>query len=809
MVNQFIYLFIKKGIYKMKLLIIVMLLYPFLSSAKVEKSEDSLKVYKTPSITITTNKAEERKSPVPFTEISESDIKRDYSVQDITKLMDFQPSILTYSQNGNSVGYINLNMRGFDQRRISVMVNGIPQNDPEDHNVYWVDFPDITESLENIQIQRGAGITSYGAAAIGGSINLTTSNFATRKSLKISSGIGWQKYGADGTKMVPNISKYLVEFSSGLTDNYAFYGRLSRVNTDGYRDRSFANLNSYFFSAVRFDDNLTTQINLFGGPFSDGLVYNGLPKSYIKDLKNRRLNLSYFAYDSTGVNILNDWTTQRRKQEVEEFSQPHYELLNDWTISNNLTFKSALFYYTGAGYYDYDAGWAASYLTDRVAKDYTIDSAKVITNSLVRAYVDNRQGGWIPRIIWKHENGQFDAGIEMRFHRSEHYGLIKYSEYYPQNYDPDYRIYDYNGIRNIFSVFAREQYNLTNSLLLNIEGQLVRQLYSIDNEKSGLKYTHYINSNNDTIGNGNALFNISYVFFNPRIGLNWNITENTNLYWMAAYTSREPQMGDLYSSDASYYGAKPLFEGKTIDSVSHYDFTKPLIKPESMTDIEIGYTHRDPNNYYNINLYWMEYRDELVKSGRLDIFGNPIDGNAPKTRHIGMELQASSKLLHSSSGDIIFTLNTTFSYNRILKYDYNLGNEQVVSLKDNPIAGFPDYLANFRLSYILDEFYFSLNAKFVGLFTTDNFGDLLKTNEMLIQSMQAGGSYYRDNKVDSYTLVNASLSYKFKDILTFKSLRLQMQVNNLLNNLFAAGGEGKEFFPSAERNIYLGVQVEL
>jgi iron complex outermembrane receptor protein len=786
--------------------------YFILSEDKV----DTTKVYVTPSITVTTTRAIPGITPVPFSEMTKNDLQNIYTVQDVPDLLSELPSMFSYSQNGNSIGYTNLTMRGFDQRRISVMINGIPQNDPEDHQVYWIDFPDLTSNLDNIQAQRGAGLINYGAAAIGGSINLTTSNFTKERGVILSSGIGYQEYTSGSSPVFqPTVDKYSLEISSGMVGKYAFYGRLSSINSDGYRDRSWAFLNSYFLSAARFDENLKTQINVFGGPITDGLAYTGLPKSYVGDASLRRSNPSYWNYDTTGINVDNSSYLVRRKQETEEFSQPHYEILNDWYINDKLSVKSALFYYTGSGYYDYDGTWADGLLTDLLSKDFTFRQGDTLSNSLIHAWVGNKQGGWIPRLIWDHGSGILTLGAEVRIHRSEHWSTISFAENLPENYDPDYKIYYFNGKRNIFSFFAGENFSINKKLKLDAEVQFVNLTYGIYGEKLGNHYTTYLTVNGDTVGNGNDLFDINYFFVNPRVGLNYTIDESSNMYFLAAYTSREPTMRNLYPADDIFFGGVPLFEGDTLNGTRRYDFTKPFVKPESMLDIELGY---DVNNeYFNFktNVYWMEYFDELVKSGRLDIFGNPIDGNAPRTRHFGIELEASSKIFDKPYGKLLLSSNLTLSKNYIIDYNYITASKDTISLKKNPIAGFADFMANIRLSYSYQDFYCSLllhsvggflGAK-IGEFRSDNYGNLLTTNEFLKQDLIAAYNYYTDNKIDNYYTINAYLSYTFIDIFTLQKIKLSIQANNLLNRLYAGGAEGGQFFPAAERSVFIGIEL--
>lgn len=786
-------------------MIICFLLMISSSFSATEPEPDSLTVYKTPSVTVTADRAVEGKSPVPFINFTQAEIQKTYIMKDIPELLSELPSIISYSESGNSIGYSYLTMRGFSQHRISVFVNGIPQNDPEEHNVFWIDMTDIASTTDNIQIQRGAGIVNYGAASIGGSINLTTSNFVTQPGVRVYSGVGWQEYGSGDGTIQPTMSKYSLEVSSGIVGNYAVYGRLSRINTTGYRDNMWANLNSYFLSAVRFDDNFTTQINIFGGPIKDGLGYTGLPKEYIKDLKLRRINPSFWEY--SGPKELSLPFIPRREQEVEEFSQPHYEMLNDWYISDNLTLRSSLFYYTGDGYFDYSGtGWAEGYLKGWISNYYDTTNVNLI-NPLLRGTVANKHGGWIPRLLWKHKNGELSLGAEMRIHRSEHYGQIKYSENFPMAYNPDYKFYYNEGERDIFSLFIGERYNISDKLTISADAQLVRQTYRIANIKRGNDYMKFLSINGDTVGgNGGSLFDINYIFINPRFGLNYLLTENMNLYTSLAYTSREPRMKNLYNADEAYLGSIPRFVSDSVNGSIGYDFTKPLVKPESMLDFEVGWNLKEENFNIGLNFYWMEYFDELVSTGIVDIWGRPIDGNVPRTRHIGVEFQGTALLMKNSSGEIKLSANATYSQNKIVEFDFITNAMDTISLEGNPVGGFPDLMANLRLSYSKDDFYFSLLGRYVGEFRTDNYGDLI--SDVRIQTHLANEwNVYVDNKLDAYFVIDADLSYTFKNILTLPSLKIQAKVNNVFNNLYAAYGIGKAFFPAAERSFVLGIEL--
>jgi iron complex outermembrane recepter protein len=771
-------------------LLAMLVIVPTLKPAHAASDADSVRTYTVPSISVSSTRAVERQTPVVFSEITRADLQARHTVRDVPDLLSQLPSMMFYSENGNGIGYTNLTMRGFDQRRIAVLVNGIPQNDPEDHNVYWINFPDMVSSLQSIQVQRGAGMVNYGAAAIGGSVNMTTSNFADRRFVRFSGGVGLQEGLPAGLNTVdpfdrdvsPAVSKASMEVSSGLIDGtYAVYARLSKISSNGYRDRSWADLQSWFVSAVRFDSTFTTQVNVFGGPIADGLAYTGLPKAWALDPALRRQNLSYWEYADDGSV---QYATQRRDLEIENFSQPHAELLNDWQVADGLEIKSSLFYYTGDGFFDYDASWATPDM-------FGLPSDAPVTNGLVRAYVGNRHGGWIPRVVWTNAYGQLTAGVELRLHRSEHWGKLRYADGLPSGFDPEATFYDYRGERDIMSAFARQMWDL-DDVTINTEVQIVTHRYGITHERQRGTYTTYATTSGDVVGNGGDLFNVRYTFVNPRLGVNWNIDASQSAMVSLAYTSREPRRNNLYAASEAWYGATPRFRVDTTGGQVRYDFTAPLVRPEHMLDLEVQYAYRTTALQASVTGYWMEFTDELVKNGQRDIFGLPIEGNAPRTRHIGIELEASYALIATDRWQLALWGNATISRNRIVDYDF-VADEGVVELDGNSVAGFPDLLANAGVRVGVGGLRIDGSVRHIGAFRTDNFGNKAAF----------------DNVVDAATVVNLNAMYDVGRLGPLAAIRLRLQVQNLFDTIYVAGGNGTEFFPAAERNWFVGVDVEL
>lgn len=692
----------------------------------------------------------ERETPATFSTIRNDEITKRYTYQDIPLLLSDLPSTTYYSESGNGIGYNYVTLRGFDQRRISVMINGIPQNDPEDHNVYWLDFPDLLATTQNIQVQRGGGSAFYGPPAIGGSVNIITSAVSKERNISIEAGSG--SY---------NTQRYSVGINSGLIDNkYIVFGRLSRLKSSGYRDQSWSDFSGYFLGAVRYDENMTTQINLYGGPFKDHLAYYGIPKGDIKDRQKRKANPII------------------RPEEIENFSQPHYELLHEWRLSDGITLNNTFFLIEGEGFFDFDASWADTSML-RLTRAYGFNPTSNPTNTIVHAVVDNTQFGWLPRFTYDYSSGAVTAGLELRFHRSQHYGTIQWAQNLPATWNglttADYRFYEYRGGKDIISGYLHNLYRLRPNMTLMTNVQYVFNRYSLSDEK-------FIKTE----------FDVDYNFLNPRIGLNVNLTDRLNSYINVAYTSREPRRKNLYDATFSWTGEAPQFEKK---SGGAYDFNKPLVKPEKLLDVELGTGYIIDLLKLSANLYWMDFRDEIVKKGQLDLFGQPITGNADHTRHAGIELIGTVRLLEGFE----FSANATYSQNRIVKHttyekvkNPQTGKREVVPFKldGKRLAGFPDFMGNARLTFEEEKWFASLSMQHVG----DQFTDYFEN---------------ANRKVDAFTVFNALGGYKLGSVVGLKGVELRFQVNNIFDALYASYGSGDEFFPAAERNFFACLKVDL
>ncbi len=738
----------------------------------------SRKTYKLQPIVVTAQIAQSRKTPVTFSNLSEKTIHAQYAIQDVPVLLSQLPSITEYSENGEGIGYSYITMRGFDQRRISIMVDGIPQNDPEDHNVYWIDMPDLQSSIATIQVQRGAGTEFYGPPAIGGSINIETTNLANRRELNVT-------FGAGSTGSPGGIAqRYSTTFSSGLVGGkYAFYAHMARNMTTGYRQDSWVNLNSYFLSASRYDEHSTTQLDIYGGPISDGLSYLGLPKFAALDPNLRTANWDDWNTDSTMVNYSPHMTrfissngldtvyaVPRRNTEIENFSQPHFSLMNEYEISPVVTLNNTVFAIFGSGFYNYDGSWAdTSYF--RITSQYGFNPTGNPSDALIHAYEGLQQYGWLPRITIHHTDGTLVLGTELDRSYSNHWATIDWANNLPVGVSSDYIYNQWHARTDVATVYGHELYSINPQTTLMLDLEYEFKQYKFYGEKF--------------VG---TQFIVPYHFLNPRLGVNYNISKTSNAYFSISQTSREPQLASIYNADESSGGETPNF---ALNSNGTYNFGEPLIKPETLDDYELGYHFNDGRFTFGASAYWMEFYNELVSNGLLDQYGQPITGNAKRTRHIGLELETNAII----SKNFALYGNISVSRNKLIDYTSYIntaGNtiDNGISLNGNTLGGFPELLGNVRATYATDDFSVVLLGQYVGSQYTDNF-------------------QLASREISPYFILNGWLSYRFHNFLSLSSVNFKLYVNNLLNRLYIAHGEGIYFYPAATRNFFISCSVEL
>ncbi|MBM4168522.1 MAG: TonB-dependent receptor [Ignavibacteria bacterium] len=722
-------------------------------------------------VIVTATRARERETPVAFSTLDAKEIANRYWAQDVPMLLSELPNVYSYSDNGNGIGYSYMKMRGFGQNRIGVMLNGVPLNDAESHEVFWVDLPDVATSTEDIQVQRGVGRSFYGASAFGGSVNLVTSQSVRKPGIEISLGGG--SY---------NTKRYSVSGRSGLSENtYSIYARFSRIETDGYRRPSWSKLWSYFVAVSRYDETMTTRLNVFGGIEQSYLSYLGVTKSELADSEKRKVNP--FQYP----------------EEIDNFHQPHFQLSNEWQITPAAKMENTLFAFLGFGHYtqfrarrdlrEYnmsrfiirDSTLLPSAYLRNVDKDAVRDSFQVRNIDLVRKRsVDDLDFGWLPRFTLKTEQGEWVIGAEIRRHRGHHWGEVLWANLLPPGVTPNWRYYDYRVPKTSISLYAHRLYRVGPSLTLTGDVQLTRHVLDLTDER-----------------NFNVTFNRTYTFLNPRIGANYNVTEQLNAYLNFSVAQREPAFKTIHNPQD--YWTNPINLPKNFQkTASGYAYVGKEVKPEKFFHLELGSGYRTDVGWLKANLYWMDFRDEIIASGQIDDNGVPIAGNAERTVHRGIELEGSVCVGSSLtlSGNVAANDDRFIRHTEYVVTDWNTVPPITAPIRynDNRLGGFPTVLGNVRAAYNVGGLLLGIQLQHVGRVYLDN-------------------SEREELSVEPVTVVNASLEYAFADVLGFRSLALRANVNNLASKLYAAAGyvdTGVPYLiPAADRNYFASITIEL
>ena len=730
----------------------------------------SARALENPAVVVSASRARKQLTPVTHSNVTARDLALLPSMNDLPSNLRSSTAITYYSENGNDMGYTHLRLRGFGQRRIAVAINGVPQNDPEEHSVFWINFYDLQGSIKDIQIQRGAGSAFYGSSGIGGAINVVTSPYASRPYARVDLG-----YGTYNTR------RYTVAGNTGLIGGrYVAHGRFSRLLSDGYRDWSWTKFWRFFVGVTRYGERHTLTLQAYGGPQNDALAYSGIPKE---------ANEAPFT-DAWGTTIDRRYNFSGATRDVEWFHQPHAELIHEWQWSPGVRFKQTAFWVAGIGHFDFGGTFrSADYL--RLPEGWRDMEAEMRTwplyNSapdaqvLFRAALDQYQVGWLPRVTWDHASGETALGLEARLHRSLRWGRVEEATGLPAEViggANDYRVYSVRGEKLVSSFIGSHLARVHDLLAVQADVQLTWRQYRIFDEA-------YF---------GNA-FQVPYVFLNPRLGVTFAPESAISGYASIALANREPRMKSLYDGEEAGAGAMPQFAPM---GSGGYDYDAPVVKPERLLNVELGAQVTRQSWRLVANFYFMQFTDEIVPSGGLDQFGVPRTGNADRTRHVGIEVEVSARL---APGLDVYA-NGTRSQSRFVRFTEYTGSEYGEDRAGNPIAGFPASVANVGLRYTRGGLGARLDLLYTGLQYIDNAG-----------SGPFSFTAPPDNTVDPHALLNGSVRYAFGPSSPLSGLELYADGNNLLSDrvlLFGNVGFGTaQYFPSARRSVFFGARYTL
>jgi len=751
--------------------------------------------YFMPEVTVATTRAQ-RETPVSFSNLDRQDVDVRYNVQDIPVLLTEMPGINAYSDNANGVGYSYLKLRGFTQNRVAVMLNNTPLNDAESHEVFWIDLPDFPSDVQDIQVQRGVGSSLYGASALGGSINLVTKlpGAGDERGLKVSSS-----YGSFNTRKAS-----LAVNSGRIGGQYGIAGRLTGIHSDGYRFGSWTDLWSYYFSAARFSAHHTTHLNFYGGPEETHLSYYGIPieavKGEVTGDKNHDRRLNPLTY----------------KNEIDHFFQPHYELHDEWKLTDKLELFNTFYLFKGDGYYDQwrpgknleeyffqsgqsiiqvdsDTLFPLEYYVDEnkdsLPDPDTLANGRVVYDLkrfdlLRRRNVSETDWGWIPRVAWDYGNGELVLGGEVRLHHAHHEGIVRGGNPLPPGVGSDYHYYDYQVRKRSVAAYVHVFHKLTTRLRAMVDLQVQSQVYGMDNDKLfGVEVdkTYTASAPLTLRYTPSSKLNFPLPFrlrlalpFVPRVGLNYLILEPdaerggpvANAYVNFSVAQREPAFNDIY--DPQDYWSMPITVPNRFQSrTGGYRYVGESLKPEKLTNFEIGTAWEWKRFGFGVNAYYMSLRDEIIPyAGQLDDNGVPMSGNAEETLHQGIEFTSACHPIEALtiSGNLALTDHHFVHYR---EWDWNAWD--FVSRDGNRLLGDPPYLGNLRVEWRPKAFLFALSLRAVGKQYVDN-------------------SETDSTAVPAYEVLNLDAGYRFEKVAGLRGIEVRLRVNNLLNSEYETSG---------------------
>ena len=581
-------------------------------------------------------------SPISHSNISKAELESRNLGQDLPVLLNFLPSIVTTSDAGAGIGYTGIRIRGVSAQSTNITINGIPFNDTESLGTYWVNLPDFTSSVESLQVQRGVGTSTNGSGAFGASINIVTDAVSENPYAEISNSVG--SY---------NTFKNTVKFSTGkINDSFELSGRLSKIDSDGYIDRAYSDLKSYFLQGSYIQGNTFIKALAFGGHEKTYQSWYGVTKDQISE--NRRQNP--YTYEN----------------EIDNYKQDHYQFHWNEKINQKWSTNLGLNYTYGRGYFEqYREDDSVEAYGDIVSSDVDKNGIELGTTDLIRRrWLDNNF--YVVNASAKYESKKLNLTFSSSFsnYSGDHFGEIIWARQFGENSKIRDRYYQGNGKKTDFSIFTKASYSINESM--ELYGDL--QLRNIKYITSGLT--------SDLV---NMILDESFSFFNPKFGFSYTFNPNEMFYFSYSRANREPSRSDYESN--------------------------PNIKAEQLNDFELGWRYRKDGIKLNLNSYYMLYNEQLVLTGALDDVGTPIRANSGSSYRFGLEADAKIRLSNFFTINSNFTVSTNKNKQILSSFDGN-----IFDFGKTNISFSPSFIASNSIIYTpKDNLSIRLLSKYVGM----------------------------------------------------------------------------------------------
>lgn len=619
-------------------------------------------IYLSKEVNVIATRANDQ-SAIAYTSISKDELEVVNLGQDLPILLQLQPSVTTTSDAGNGVGYTGLRIRGSDATRVNVTINGIPVNDAESHQVYWVDLPDIAASVDNIQLQRGVGSSTNGPGSFGGSLNMQTTTLQQEAFTELNSF-----YGSFNTH------RNALKFGTGLLhERFALDGRLSIIHSDGYMDRATSNLQSLYLSGGYYGAKQSLRAVVMIGKEKTYQSWYGVPEDSLAT--NRTFNMAGLYYDRSGQ-------VQYYDNQTDNYKQDYYQFLYARELGHDWLFNAALFYTKGKGYYE---EYVQEPMIDGggLDPDSMTDSIYIQPAHIQQRWLDNDYRGLVWSLQRQFAQVDFTAGGTFSAYNGLHFGEIIWQNYTIIPEEP-YRYYQDTASKKDNSVFFKATWNFREGWFLMSDAQL--------------RHVNYTFTGKDT--NGNPLpAEAPLTFFNPKVGLTYSPDSRNRWYASASVGQKEPTREDYLASTPK---------------------SRPL--PERMIDYECGYRFTGNHISTGLNLYCMDYVSQLVLNGSINDVGEYVRESIGDSYRTGVELDATwAPSTHwQVQGNVTISRNRIKNYNDYV-YDGASGSTIMITYANTSISFSPEIISGAVLMWKpVKGLSFSLANKYVGQQFLDN-----------------------------------------------------------------------------------------
>ena len=685
-------------------------------------------------------------APFARTELSKVDISRQNLGQDLPVLLQNTPSAVINTDAGAGVGYTGIHIRGTDPTRINVTFNGMPVNDPEEQATYFVDIPDIASSTSSIQIQRGVGTSTNGAGAFGATISINN-----LQQMDTAGVIYSGSYGSFNT------FKNTLSAGTGLLKGgWQFDVRLSKITSDGYIQRSAADLKSMQFTAGWTPNSETSFRFLFmPGTEKTGQAWDGVPQDSLAT--NRKYNELGMRADGSFYN-----------NQTDNYLQNYYQLFADHQFSQRFALHAGLFLTKGKGYYE-------EYKTGQVYTDYGLSPVITPNNDTIaqtalirRLWLDNYYYGGVFSLLYSANKTHVTFGGGWSQFENQQYGNIIWAE--NGGVKDNYEWYRNNSQKNDLNVFLKAEQTIGKLILFG------------DMQYRNIAY--FINGFKD---NPTVRPSVNYDFFNPKAGLTYLISSTEmnrqRVYVSIAEANREPNRG-AFETDPQH-----------------------VPKPERLLDGEAGYEVASKKWSAGANAYYMDYHNQLVLTGQINDVGAYTQTNVSASYRAGVELQAGYMLCDwfRLSGHVTFSqnkiLNSTEyidSYDSLNNYSQVAVNHGTKDIAFSPavISAVTAGITPFR-GRKGSVFGIDITGKYVGKQYLDN-------------------TFNNDRAISAYDYCNVLLRYA-ASTRPFKEMVITLALNNVFGKLYSNNGytysylgsgtlyTSNYYFPQAGFNVLGGV----